>query len=397
MSNRTRSSSDPTFSAALATVTAAKKVADNHSSNSTADLDHLKNDDTDHSRSGGNSSSTDRSSSGNSSSTTTTTTTTTTTEDKHDAYTVSLEQKLQRMQENNAWNSEIENIVKNIGEQAAGYQWMHSKAADFLGKISTWLTMSYIIFNAFATFFLSTSLIAQLEAPWIYIPVGISAVVNIVLTILAAAIKAMGIEDRVSKHKDAMSKFTYLYLDTRKELSFYRRNRKPGPQYLDLVAQKFDFYILAGPDIPGRIESKYLKILKQEGRRLAVVGKISHEIEIQQDDEEQQQENKKKHRNHRRRRRRRLHHRERKKDTAKKSPAISSSEDEKPADIVEGSMIYEMHRRNEAESDSECESEPEGTSIQHHRQQQQRQQQQQRHISEAAEDRYARFQIDRFY
>lgn len=288
---------------------------------------------------------------------------------KQDSYTLSLEEKLQRVKENNSWNSEIEKIVKDIGEKAAGYQWMHAKAADFLGKISTWLTILYIIFNAIATFFLSTSLIAQLEAPWIYIPVGISAIVNIILTILAGAIKAMGIEDRVAKHKTAISNFSYLYFDTRKELSFYRRNRKHGPQYLDLVAQKFDFYILAGPDIPGRVENKYLKILRKEGRRLAVVGKISNEIAVQKDDVIPIKQKKKK-----------KHHR-------KKSKPIDDNTEpvvEKDMPNFKGSMIYEMRRQNEAESESECESEPEGTSLVRTKQR----------LDE--DDRFTRFQIDRF-
>ena len=284
---------------------------------------------------------------------------------RRNAYTLSLEGRLKRIKENNSWNSEIENIVKTIGEQAAGYQWMHLQAADFLGKVSTYLTILYIVVNSLAGVILSTTLIAQLVEPWIYIPVGISAVINIVLTILAAAIKMLDLEDRVAKHKTAMSNFSYLYFDTRKELSFYRRNRKYGPQYLDLVAQRFDFYVLAGPEIPGRIVRKYRKILKKEGKRLAEVGKMSHEITVQKD---------KKRRSRRRKRRR-----------GKKSTSIEKEEDKT-------TTIEDIHRANETESESECDSEPNNNNNNAN----QFPEQQYRRRPFPSTDRYTRFQIDRF-
>lgn len=179
-----------------------------------------------------------------------------------------------------AWNSEIESFLKNIGEQAAGYQWMHEKSASFFGTITKLVTLGIIILGAVITFILTSTLFSQLETPYILIPVGIANVMEILLIIFIGIIKTFGLEQREARHNSRMNHFASLYNHIRRELSYYRKDRKYGPHFLSLAEQQFAFYKIAGPDIPGFIEWRYRRVLRRERSRLAKVGQISNEINI---------------------------------------------------------------------------------------------------------------------
>lgn len=180
----------------------------------------------------------------------------------------------------NAWNPEIESFLKNIGEQAAGYQWMHEKSAAFFGTISKLVTLGIVILGAIIAFILTSTLFSQLESPYILIPVGVANVLEIIMTILVGVLKTFGLENRKSRHDSRMNNFASLYNHIRRELSYYPKDRKYGPHFLSLSEQRFAFYKIAGPDIPGFIEWRYRRVLRRERSRLAKVGQISKEITV---------------------------------------------------------------------------------------------------------------------
>lgn len=269
---------------------------------------------------------------------------------KPSSYVIQLENQVKRFKLNNNWNTRIENIVKQLGEQAAGYQWMHANAASFWSFTSLIVTFAITILGSIVSFLLSSSIIAQLKTPWVYIFIGLSTVLSILLTVLTVALKILNLESRSTKHQEAAKNFSNFYVDIVIEMSKFRREREDAIKYVRQIHREFLFYEIASPDIPGLINWRYGKKVKEKG--LATVGEIGDAIHIQTGDLISEISNKKKNKRKKKRKRADMENM-----TFKHEQNVPSLK--KQQTLYNGTMIEKLRnvlQQKEVSSESECES-----------------------------------------
>jgi hypothetical protein len=192
---------------------------------------------------------------------------------------VEKEKKMRQeiIQENNGWNSELEMIVAAIGERAAGYKWMHSKAASYYNKLYQYIGIVSIILVTGA----GTGTVTQIStcrvdpatgqpaSNWVLILVGIFMYIT-ALVLALKQFKNWG--DRSSRHKNAESNYAALEHNIRIMLGVYRKDRQVGKDYAEWITKESDDLISSTPSIPGHIETLYKKEI--DGQPIAVANKI---------------------------------------------------------------------------------------------------------------------------
>ena len=263
-------------------------------------------------------------------------------------YIKELERKIKKFKLNNNWNTKLELKVKQLGEQAAGYKWMHDNAAGFWSTISAFMTIINVTLGALVSVVLSASIIAQLDAPWIYIFSGVSVLLTALSIILTTAIKIMGLDGRTQKHKESAKNFNNFYLDTMIELSKFRRNRYDAIKYVRQINREFIFYDIAAPDIPGIVNWRYGRKIK--GMNLTAVGIMDNAIEIETGDLEDSITSNTSSKQRRKRR-----------ETAKKQLKQKQSENRKlhkqmTKMFQKGTTIKDVLKKRQMSSESECDS-----------------------------------------
>ena len=223
-----------------------------------------------------------------------------------------------------------------------------------------------------------------MESPWIYIFIGLATVLDILFTVLSGAIKVMELDSRSKNHKDSAKNFSKLYVDTVMELSKYRRNRTDAIKYVGQIHREFLFYEMASPDIPGIINWRYGRKVKEKG--LATVGDIGDAIVVETGDIT---DGNGKRRHHKKRKRASHTHQE-----FKNEPKII----QKQHTLHNGSMIEKLRnvlQQDEVQSESECGSDVE-QNINDDEQDVEKGIKLKTEEREIEKDPHIRYQIDRF-
>jgi hypothetical protein len=166
------------------------------------------------------------------------------------------------IEENNGWNNELEVIVANIGEKAAGFKWMHRRAASYYNKLFQWLGIISILIQAGA----GTGAVTQIStcpgpntSNWVIILVGILMYITAVVTSIQ---QFKNWSSRSENHKQAHSNYGALEHNIRIMLGIYRRDRQVGKDYAEWISKEFDDLTASTPQIPGPIQKKYNQLVE---------------------------------------------------------------------------------------------------------------------------------------
>lgn len=181
------------------------------------------------------------------------------------------------IQDNNGWNTELEMIVANIGEKAAGFKWMHKKAASFYNRLFQWIGILNILLQIGA----GTGAVTQIntcESVFVDTDNAVLIVVGIFMYVTAAVTAINQFKNwgsRSINHKQAQSNYAALEHNIRIMLGIYRKDRQQGKDYAEWISKEFDDLTSSTPSIPGKIQRKYRVLVDNSGKKIAVDNDIT--------------------------------------------------------------------------------------------------------------------------
>ena len=187
------------------------------------------------------------------------------------------------------WNEKNERIIISIGENAAGYKWMHEKSANMYKYINQVLSIVLIVFSA------------GLTAETVFPTVSSDPAVDIVKRVLTYFVTAISVvqsflkyEQLSEQHNNAAGNFSELYHDIQQQMCMYRRERKPAVSYMAEILTKYDTLVIQTPIISKLIISQFKKTFQNASISMPEIADEIHKIEIVTEPSEENHQNKRK-------------------------------------------------------------------------------------------------------
>ena len=196
-------------------------------------------------------------------------------EAKADASEVSskVRDKISVMKMNNSWNDRNERLIVSIGENAAGYKWMHEKSAQMYNIISTVLGLSLVILN--------TGLSAQTLLPTTD-GAGriVQDVIIYIVTLISVVKNFLKHEELAAKHLSTASKFAELYHSVQQQMVLYRKDRPNAVDFIRTSLRTYDDLIVGGPEIGPIITHQFKRLFSNSQISLPDIADRIQRIEI---------------------------------------------------------------------------------------------------------------------
>lgn len=165
--------------------------------------------------------------------------------------------------ESRGWNSELEQIVKQIGEDAYAMSFMHDESAHYFQRLYRWIGYTTICLTLAA----ATGAVTQIRecniVPGSTDVVAISVVILLVSIFMYLTSVVEGIKQfrnwgaRAQHHIQSKVNFSSLYKNIKIMMGSYRRDRQNGKDYAEWVAKAFDDLNMSSPSIPKWAQKKY--------------------------------------------------------------------------------------------------------------------------------------------
>jgi uncharacterized membrane protein YidH (DUF202 family) len=182
-----------------------------------------------------------------------------------------------------SWTSISEFIIRDLGESAAGYSWMHMTQAR------TYLFWHRTIGGvAFALAFINTSglltTINLVDSKFIQIVAAIISAISGGLTVALLYLQ-WNIEAR--RHRTASAEFSSIFQSVRTQLGLPRKYRDGANKYISFTAARYTTALGIAPILGAKVLQKYKEECTKSGKpRLynVVTGLQNIEIVVQEDD-----------------------------------------------------------------------------------------------------------------
>ena len=184
--------------------------------------------------------------------------------------------KINKMNCNNSWNRKIEKLVSDIGENSAGYSWMHSKASNYYTKIDNWLGFLVIILTTLT----GTSIFATLDVEDT-LPKILTGLVVYLSGAIAGVQKYFNFKEKSDKHHISSLNFQEIYFDVQRQMSMYRKDRINGKKYMENITKLYNQNIMNSPNINNKIVKKFIYIFRDQNISRPNVANNIQNIEIQ--------------------------------------------------------------------------------------------------------------------
>lgn len=157
----------------------------------------------------------------------------------------------------NDWNSNIESVVKEIGEKAKGYKLMHLFQAQRYNTCYNFLSITGIILGPLAGLLSGIEVaLYPNENPVLPILVTIFGTIS---GILAAAIKFGKYDEMSNSNKTAAARYTSIESNVKRQLSLNREQRISSKEYMNWLELKYEDLQMAAPLIKPQIYKEYCK------------------------------------------------------------------------------------------------------------------------------------------
>ncbi len=200
-----------------------------------------------------------------------------------------LRSKIGKIKANKSWNAQLEQMAKDLGEEAAAYKWMHEKSGRNCYKLGLAFTIIEMIIGTLVGGGVMGTVSNYLNQLWFKILCGVIVWLVAVMTGIQENLNYNG---KSIEHRKASSNFSSLYHSIKEELSKYRRKRQDAHSFIKSNTLLYDSLVSAGPEISDRVMKEYLSTTR--GSNIAVpivVGDQIHEIEIKHDESVSDKEN----------------------------------------------------------------------------------------------------------
>lgn len=156
---------------------------------------------------------------------------------------------------NNIWNKNIENVAKEIGNNAKGYKLMHLYQARKYIQCYNFLSITGIILGPLAGL-LSGIEVALYPNENPTIPILIS-IFSSISGIIAAAIKFGKYDEMSISNKTAAARYSSIESNVKRQLNLNIEDRVSSKEYLNWLEDKYDDLQLSAPLIKPSIYKEY--------------------------------------------------------------------------------------------------------------------------------------------
>ena len=161
-----------------------------------------------------------------------------------------------------AWNKQLEDSAKNIGENCKSYKIMHLLAAQKSKIMYSRLTILGIALGPLSSVISSMETIINDNnfAQTIKI-LGILA--GFISGIVVAIIKFGKYDEESTANKHAAARYTSIENNVRRQLSIHRKCRVPANVYMQWLETKFEELFLSAPLLPSRAYDSFFHVAKK--------------------------------------------------------------------------------------------------------------------------------------
>lgn len=155
------------------------------------------------------------------------------------------------------WNEETENIIRQWGELAEIYSYLHEQAHIKNNKRNLRFQIPSIIISTLSGFIsMSLSSFALSQTDKNYFSVGIGAL-NIGVGIISTVLSILKYSELSQKHLQSSVAFKKLHIEIKTELGLERLTRKPISAFLKITKQQFETLVETSPIIDKEIKRKF--------------------------------------------------------------------------------------------------------------------------------------------
>jgi hypothetical protein len=158
---------------------------------------------------------------------------------------------------NNGWNDRNEQVLINLGENAASYRWLHEKSSLHFSFVSKVLSILVILF--------STGMSAQTIVPRNTYQEALDITNQVfvyIITIISVIQRFLKYEQRSTNHMNQSREFGRLYTDIQQKMTLYRREREDAKLYMARIIKQYDDIIQNSPAINEIILTKFKNAFK---------------------------------------------------------------------------------------------------------------------------------------
>jgi hypothetical protein len=150
-------------------------------------------------------------------------------------------------EDNNTWNSDLEKMAKEIGENAASFKWMHDFEANLFTILNHCFGLCAVIFGALTI--ITSGMLAMdkyndLDSIFI-LNLGLSAIA----TIFAGLKQFLPWNSLITKHNNAGVRYHSLMNRVRIQLALYREDRLSGKVFVEDIMRELNILYATSPGI----------------------------------------------------------------------------------------------------------------------------------------------------
>tara|TARA_B100000768_G_C11266305_1_gene371247 strand:+ start:155 stop:1186 length:1032 start_codon:yes stop_codon:yes gene_type:complete len=152
------------------------------------------------------------------------------------------------------WNSEHEELLREVCEKCNVYAWFHRKTADMLQRRDNVYIYSIILLNTVTSMFslIGSSYDEIIDTKLIAV---VSGGVNLSTGLVTAIYKKINMGGTIDSHLFAVNMYTKLSHNISSQLSISAKEREPMPKYLKDRLLEYENLILESPKIPEYIRN----------------------------------------------------------------------------------------------------------------------------------------------
>lgn len=157
------------------------------------------------------------------------------------------------------WNSQIESVVKEIGENCQGYRVMNLKAASKSSSYYNIITLCMMILGPLSGIMSTILLVQEFQALQILVTAA-----SYIVGVCTAYVKFRRYEQRAVSHKAIAARYASLEGNIRRQLALPRQDRANAGEYLEWVSLSFEDTFNATPMLEEQIYAEWVQFAKSK-------------------------------------------------------------------------------------------------------------------------------------
>jgi hypothetical protein len=134
------------------------------------------------------------------------------------------------------WNDAIENLIKEQGEKALAYNWLHTRCEKRYSRLNNYISLPTIGLSTLAG---SASIASNQFGDSKYIPLGIGAL-SIIVGIISTINSYFSWAKRAENHRISALNYSKLYLFISIELSLPREKRMNPRDFIKVIREQIE-------------------------------------------------------------------------------------------------------------------------------------------------------------